>query len=247
MEAWISTTKTILAASLGTMGFLVRTERSFDELSGKSNCVFHIAAKSLDGLIDSSGIKTQFDSGQLLRDQPEHPVLDICYAKQNRDRLLDSVNRGTRIELVKQAGTDRTFYRDGSGTSFPGIHGVSKLLETSDLNLVSALARFGVPVLEVRGPHGARKFYLDAQKRVSTLGREMAGDLMRDWRAKAVHAEHPICYPILGLVNYQRLVKSIQSDTEHVLIRKPNSIRAAIINPNMSGAGFDKMKRHFLG
>ena len=248
MESWTATQKTILAAALGTMGFIVRTERALDERSGKRTRTFHLSATSIDGVLTSNSLKKSYESGEMLTAFPEHPVLDICYAKQNRDRLLDAVNKGDRIQLVKQKGAARTFYQRGQGTSFPGLTAAhTQLLAIKDLNIVAAFARFGVPVLHVEGPQGQRKFYLDALQRLTTPAAELAGDLLKTWRAKELHNEHPFGYAVLGLINYSRLVRSMEAETEHVLIRKPNSQKSAIVDPRTTNKGLDKMRRFFMG
>jgi hypothetical protein len=248
MELWTSTQKTILAAAFGTMGVIVRHERSYDEKTGAAQRTFHLAPSCVQNLVKTNTLKRSYVTGELLREHPEHPILDICYAKQNRDRLLDAVNKGQRIQLVKQKGANRTFYERGEGTSFPGVTPAHQhLLATKDLNIVSAFARFGVPVLKVEGPRGQRKFFLDAFQRLTTPGNEFAGDILKQWRAKELHDEHPFGYAVLGLINYARLVRSMESEVEQVLIRKPNSIKSAIVDPKIKDHGLDKMRRFFLG
>ena len=245
MELWTSTQKTILAAALGTLDVPVRIERSLDERTGKARCDFHLGDVSADGKLNAHSIKTHYENGQLLRDLPEHPVLDIIFAKQNRDRLLDAVNRGERIQFVRQSGTQRTFYRTGGDCSFPGLEGQKSQFRTGDLNLTSALCRFGVPVLHVEGPRGQRRFYFDALARLTTG--ETLGEFCQAWREKRTDKEHPISYPIIGLANYARLVRAADGETEQILIRKPNSTKSAIIDPNTTGAGMDKTRRFFNG
>jgi hypothetical protein len=244
-EFWTSTSKTILAAAIGTLGVPVRTERSLDERTGTARCDFFLGATCIENKVATSTIKSQYESGQLLREDPTHPVLDICYAKQIRDRILDAIKTGARIEFVRQAGTDRTFYRHGGSNSFPGLDGVTAQFRTPDLNLVCGLSRFGAQIRHLDGPSGAHRFYFDADCILSTG--ESLGDFCREWRAKRVPNDHPVSYPIIGLVNYARLVRSSYTDTQQVLIRKPNSSKSAIIDPNTTGAGMDKMQKFFIG
>jgi len=247
MELWTSTQKTILAAAFGTLGVVVRKERALDERTGKTFRRFHLSDSCVENKIRTQSLKTEYESGRLLANHPDHPILDIIYAKQNRDRLLDALEKGRRIQFRKQSGADRTFYISEPGTSFPGVGDRGSLLASSDLNIVAALARFGVPVLEVRGPRGARKFYLDALQRLTTPGKETAAEILRDWRAGEIPAEHPFAYAALGLINYGRLIRGMEKETEQVLIRKPNSEKSAILDPQITGKGLDQMRRFFLG
>lgn len=247
MESWTSTTKTILAAALGTLGVPIRLERMLDERSGKRRRDFHLGYISTDGLVNSNHLKRQYESGELLRESPTHPLLDIIFAKQNKDRLLDAVNKGDQIRLVRQQGTDRTFYQRGGATSFPGACGHGDLIETGDLNVVAAFARFGIPVLNVSGSRGSHLFYLPARQRLSLPGEEMVGEVLKLWRAKNLPTEHPFSYAIKGLLNHGRLVREMDSELEQVLIRKLNSPKSAIVDPNIKGSGMDQARKFFLG
>jgi hypothetical protein len=257
MQDCISTEKTILAAALGTLGFPVQYSRSLDDKSGKQDRRFYIAATSIDGKLRSNGLRMAFEDDSLLRDLSAGVLplteqaaagvhlLDIVYAKANRDRILDAVNKGTRIRFVKQKGAERTFYETGPGTSFPGVAGRPQLMRTADLNLVAALARFGVPVLEVEGVSGSRRFLLDPLQRMTTPLGEFAGDWVRDWRAGKVSEDHPVAYAVLGLVNYRRLIEGMRKEIEQVFIQHPRTRRKAIVDPRITGAGMDKAYKFF--
>jgi len=247
METWTSTTKTILAAALGTLGVPIRLEKMLDERSGKGRRDFFLGPASTDGKYQTGSLKSAFEKGTLLREQTDHPITDIVYAKHSRDRILDAVNRGVRIQLVTQSGSrkTRTFYQHGGATSFPGTEGLKELFSTRDLNLVGALSRFGVPVLQVTGPAGKREFFLDARARL-TSGEEMAA-VVKKWREGEISSEHPFAFAMWGLINYGRLLREMNEETEQVLIRKPGSAKAAYVNPGTTGKGMDKVRSFFLG
>lgn len=252
MEIWASTHKTILAAALGTLGVPIRIEKSLDERTGKQSRVFHLGAESVDGKVSTSSIKSRFESGELFREDPGHPVVDISYAKQNRDRILDAVKTGRRCELVNQKSPKdlaRTFYQTGGNCSFPGVLGVSGVLRTPDLNIVAAFARFGVPVLDVEGPEGNRKFILPAHQRLAGVSpfEGTVLEVWQDWRSGDLADEHPFAYACKGLINYGRLVRELNAEKEQILIRKPKSSKSAIVNPEITGKGMDDVRRFFLG
>ena len=247
METWTSTTKTILAAALGTLGIPIRLEKMLDEKSGTGRRDFFLGQQSFDGKYQTGPLKSQFESGALMRDQPEHPVTDIIWAKHSRDRILDAVNKGTRIELVKQAGsTTRTFYHPGGSSSFPGVQAHGDLFETKDLNQVAAFTRFGIPILTVTGQRGGRTFTLPIQARLSG-SMETVGEVAKAWMNKSLSDEHEFSYAMHGLLNYARLVKEMHSETEHVLIRKPGSRKSAFVDPATTDAGLDKMRKFLIG
>jgi hypothetical protein len=249
MESWLSTSKTILAAALGTLGVPIKLERMLDERSGKTRRDFYLGPASADGRYQTASLRASFERGDLARDQPDHPLVDIVYAKHNRDRLLDALNQGRRIQFVRQRGTmDRTFYQPGEGTSFPGSAGHPDIFETRDLNLVAAFARFGVPVLQASGPQGQRTFHLGARARLLGPG-ETVGELAQKWRAGVFESgsEHPFAFAMWGLINYARLVREMHSETEQVLIRKPGSVKSAYVDPATTNQGMDKVRTFFLG
>ena len=247
METWTSTPKTILAAALGTLGVPIRLEKMLDEKTGTGRRDFFLGPQSLDGKYQTGSIKARFDSGELTRDVPDHPVSDIVWAKHSRDRILDCLNKGTRINLVTQSNSSklRTFYHPGGNGGFPGVRNQGDLLQTRDLNLVAALSRFGIPILNVEG-QGMVNFILPARQHLLGTS-DPVGQIVQTWRAKDLNPEHPFAYAMHGLLNYARLIKEMDNETEQVLIRKPKSSKAAYIDPDTTGRGMDKMRRFFLG
>lgn len=254
MRAAIGTsTKDIrFAAALGTMGVPIELRVTLDEQSGKRTTRFHLALQSVDRadwqtkrLIDG------WRSGRMLARTPEHPFAVIMLAFANRSALLDCVHNGRRLSLQRIAAGVEVWGYAPSDTGLPGRRSVvgGEVIRTGDLKMAAALGTVGLPVVEIEGDAGHRRFYLPrfGPARQGGLPPVDGLRLMLAWREdrESVPWEDPFAQAARGLYNRERLLDAVNREVELVMLRKPRSLRSAIVRADASAEAWDKVKDHF--
>lgn len=244
MEIWTATKNLRVAAAFGTLGVPVRLERMIDERTGKSLTTYYLGKTDALGLLSTKLVKDRYQTGELGREEPGHPLLDALGGMYNRERILDATEKGKFISLVKLRGVNRSVYVEGD-SGFPGTAGHGSVLRTGDLKLVAALARVDVPILGVEGPQGSRRYLLPTLW--NCFGEKTdVGAFVKAYReGKILDAEHPFFYAMGGLKARERLLDALRDETEMVLIRKPGSAKAAFVDPSSTNAAMDKMRTFF--
>lgn len=251
MEIWTATRDTRLASALGTLGVPIRLDSMIDERTGKSQTTFYLGMQSQDGGVfvpNTKALKDRYESKKLEAEEPEHPLLDGLRGMYNWSMILDAVNKGRFIRLARVKGTSRTVYVPGD-SGFPGVEGHGQLLRTGDIKMVAALGVVGVPILRVEGGKGNRRFTLPCVgMRVGDESPRDAGTLMRQYReGEVADPEHPFLYAMKAQFTKERLLDALREEERMILIRKPNSRKAAFVNEGASDAKLDKMLHFFKG
>lgn len=241
----IPTRDTRIAAAFGSLGILCKNEVIYDERSSTTSTTFHLSSTSADGSINTKQLRASLNDETL---GSEHPLVDCLRAIRNRRRLLDFLKDGCCIHLKSIADGTRSYFAEG-GTGLPGVHGQPGVVKTTDLHAVAALAGLGVSLLAVEGSvHGKQKFILSAHGEFCAGARVNAGELLRDFRSGALaqrEPEHPFLYAMMAQHNYCRLKKSVDQEVELILLRKPNSRKAAYISAKASEKAYDRVSKHF--
>jgi len=242
------TRDTRLAAALGTLGVPIEIRKSTDARTGKQLYLFQLGLKSVDGRHNARALKHWIRNGKLEARQPEHEALTALRAMQNRELLLDFQKKGVFLHLAAVPNTCLWQYVQGD-TGLPGQKGAKELIETSDMKLVCALALVGVPLLAMDGGAGNHRYFLPRHGLPRPDGKPPADAvrLMQAWRANrdAMPPDCPFAQGMWGLVNRERLVNALNAEIDSILLRKPRSMKSAIVRADATDDAFDKVKEHF--
>jgi hypothetical protein len=252
MSAFISasTKDTRFAAALGTLGVPVEVKVSLDERTGTRVTRFHLGVSAVDRKDwQSKKLMAAWTSGRLLAEMPAHPFCVCMLGFANRMALLDCANKGARLDHVRIPGTEVYAYRRGD-TGLPGLPAAgAAALRTGDLKLATALATVGLPVVAIDGEPGRLRFTLPryGPARADGLPRVDGLALMEAWRRnkEEIPWEDPFAQVSRALHNRERLLDVIHREVELVMIRKPRSMRSAVVRADATPAAWDAVKRHF--
>jgi hypothetical protein len=242
------TRDTRLAAALGTLSIPIEIRKNRDGKTGKVLYMFHLALRSLCGRHDTCKLKAGIKSGKLEARDPAHEALTALRAMMNRERMLDFQNKGTFLRLAPVPRTALWQYLPGD-TGLPGRAGIKELIETHDLKLVCALGLVGVPLLAMDGQRGAYRYFLPVHGLPREDGQPPADALrlMQAWRHQrdAMPPACPFGQGMWGLVNRERLANALNAEITSILLRKPRSMKSALVREDASDAAFDLVKEHF--
>lgn len=250
MEQRTITRDTRIAAALGTLGIPIQIFKSLDAASGRQVYHFSLALRSACGRHDTRSLKRSIGSGSLEDRFPAHEALTCLRAMQNRTRVLDFQNQGKLIRLAPVPRTRLFQYLPGD-TGLPGTGGQKEILETRDLKMVCALAIVGVPLLSIAGAHGDFTYTLPRHGlRHPESPQEHPADalvLMPAWRAsrETMPEDCPFSQAMWGLVNRERLTNALHAEIQSIILRKPRSMKSAIVREDAADAAFDRVKEHF--
>lgn len=249
MEQWKLTYDTRVAAAFGTLGVPIRISTTIIEATGQKRTTYHLGLTSADGLYKTGAIHQGWKSGKLEHATPDHPFLTCLRALENRRCLLELLHKpGATMRLVPIAATGIWQYTV-PGDELPGIRGHMELFRTYDIKMAAALATVGVPVLAMEEGRGRHTMILPrwGPPRPGGLPPVDAADFATAWRTArlSIPWEEPFAQAARCLHNRERLLDAIHADTPMLLVRKPRSLRSAIISTAATGAAWDKVKEHF--
>lgn len=239
-----------VAVSFGTMGVPMKLRSVLVDKTGERITRFYMALRDLDGKYVTGKIKANFESGKLEKTTPNHPFLTIMRAQHNRMMMVNLIMKGTRCRLVETAAKGIWQYVAGD-EGLPGIAGQKEVFSTMDVKMVAALGLVGLPLLAIEGGEGNRKFFLPrfgmGPMRADGLPRVDAADFATAWRTNKedIPWEEPFAQGMRGLYNRERFLDAINKDVELVMLRKPKSVRAAMMRSDSSLKAWDEMKRFF--
>ncbi len=254
VDIHIPTPDTKLAASLGTMGFILRLRKVLDEKSGTQELTWQIAPNAptrpnlkLHELIRNLRDRT------LEKKDPQHPLLDGLGSCRNRERILGHIHDGREIALGEDESGKRSCYVHSPAVAPPASFG---RYVTRDFRVVCALGRFGFPIVKWTGNPGSYEFTVTARSVLPLLpgdawhlvrGYELLQDAERDAAPcdAALDPDHPFCYAMRTLENHTYLLGIIKSARQKILMRKPRSRKAVFIDEDASDAAYDLAARHF--
>jgi hypothetical protein len=248
LEQWTTTTDTRMAAAFGTIGVPVRLRTTIIERTATRSTRFYIALQSVDGDYKTGAIRSAFESGKLSKTDPAHPFLTILRAFENRRLFLDFQNKGRCCTLVQVPGTEIWQYVPSS-TGLPGLDGHKEIIKTEDIKMLAALGIMGIPCVKLEGGGHNHQYFLPRYGPVRADGIPPVDGLrlLESWRKdkEIIPWSHPFAQAARGLYNRERFLDAINRDTELLILQKPRSQRAAVLDINSTPAAFDAVKEHF--
>lgn len=249
MEQWKLTRDTRVAAAFGTLGVPIRIATTIIEATGQRRTTYHLALCSVDRVYSTPLIDRDWKKGTLEQKDPTHPFLTCLRALENRRQLLELIHKpATTLRLV-QVGTTGIWQYTRPGDALPGVAGHKELFRTSDVKMAAALATVGLAVLAIEPGTGRHTFLLPrwGPPRAANLPPVDAADFATAWRTQrgAIPWEEPFAQAARALYNRERLLDAIHNDTPMLLVRKPRSLRSAVISTEATPAAWDKVKAHF--
>lgn len=254
----LAVTNTKLAAAALALGFRFTCDLIQPAKGGQLVTQFMFRGESLRP--EHAGVTLAdvraWQSGELERTAPMHPVCVMMRANHNYDRLLD-MQHGQPMRLVSVADAQATLYRPGPES--PMFQRLQRCT-TDDLCLAASLAAVGLPVIAIRDSGGGRHVYdlpllgyvvrrADGQQRL-----EDAKALMQRWPTDAdplrlaleeTDPLHPVVMGYDVLHCRTRLRRQIQSTTPLLLIGESAQPRQALVSMDASGRVMDRVTEHF--
>lgn len=108
-----------LAAAFGTIGVPMKTSVQVRADNGKEYVTVFLRPESVtQPNIKTAHLMRLISTGELLKADPEHPLLYALQGIRNRNALGQSINGGTeRVVLITRKGTQRTAYVKESASS----------------------------------------------------------------------------------------------------------------------------------
>jgi hypothetical protein len=244
MEAWLSTLDTREAAAFATLGVETRVISSLHERTGKRVVRFHLAPQSACGTYSTGKLRAALKAGMTGPGEPSHPLAVIMRAFHNREAILAMIHDGRRSTLTPVPGTAIWQYTP-SGDGIPGLDGAPACIRTPDLNLASALATIGLPILAIDGDSRKSRFTIAAFGPPGIDG----ANLTRQWREAPddIPDSHPFSIAARGLRTRSQLRRMVAEAIDSIIISKPNTLTHAIIRADASPKAWQKIARFFGG
>jgi len=244
---WTLTNDRRVAAALGTLRIPIQLRTTFLEKEGTRVTRFLLKLKSDDGKWDTKRIISGFKSGALASKEPAHPFLTQMRAFENRERVLDLALKGTPCRLIPVPNAGGIHQYVPGGDPLPGVKSGMAVIETGDIRMVAALGLEGFPVLKIQGTRGDLIFTLPAFHQRND-GRTIDGvALLRAWRQDkmSVPLFEPFALGAFALHNRERLLDAERKDVELVLVRKPRSLRSALVRADATPTAWDRVAEFF--
>jgi hypothetical protein len=241
-QEWIPTRDRRLAAACGTLGMVVRLSKMVVAASGVRQTRFLLGKKSVCGRHDAQSLLHHWKTGRLVSMKPTHDFVAVMTGMLNRDMLLDCMNKGARLAL-REAHGGRFFVYVAGDMGLPGVRPGQAVIETGDLKMAAALATVGFPLLKLEGGPGRWRFFLPAGLPAAAGRPPVDGvALLRAWREspQALDGESPFALAAWGMHNRERLLDAEKAEVDLVLLRKPASVKSALLRDDATGKAWDK-------
>lgn len=247
MEIWSPPERnTQNAACFAALGFPIRLEKQIDASDGRTFAVFFIGSQTAPGFpsLKLSDVRKQY-AGNMEEITPKHPLLMAMRAMHNFNKLVDWLKTGTQHRLKPVAGGEAMIYEAGQAHPKPAV-----VIETGDIDAAAALATIGVPVVGIEGYGNQHKFTLAAEgltmnHRLHTYTTD-AALLLRELReGNLADFDDDFMAGYNARKAHRLLLGHIKSARASVLIRKPGTLKRAVVMENASGDTMDKVRNHF--
>lgn len=248
------------AVALATFGFPYRLERLRDEPTGETaSCLWHIEPEPIlyskshpdepMPALRAQTVLRQLKAGTLQQLDPGHPIIDVLEALNIYERIRTYMERATpfRIAITSQG---RATLIEGPE---PAADNNRAAVRTDSLELATAMARLGVPLLGCIGQAPYRQIILAAQG--YDLGvcpvntKELAGSI-NDGTLQIVHPDNPALWAITGLRNRKAMRAQMKRDAIPMLLRNPRSLswerrhKSVIIPGTATGQEIDRARQN---
>ena len=256
--AYTRTTNVDTAAALSVLGIEIKIDSSVDRISGKAWKTILIGMDSVDyqaiGAKPDTEDETPLPShntklilgllrnGELQKQDPTHPALDVLRACIAADSLREWIRSGEDHSLVKVAGCDR--WKLIKSPIPPALKTAPALFGTRDLKMAAALTCLGFPILRLEGTAPSVLFCF-GQGMAQPPG--LASDLAQAVRTRRLQEEtpeHPLLWMLQGLINRDAIGDMMTKRAPLILIRAPNTGRASLVSQNANGTTMDRVRRH---
>lgn len=253
-----STTNRPIAAAFAGLGFrVVINETEIIELKQWKNLRFEVSDTSLTNprLPSREDLFRGWKEGTLEKLDNDHPFLCGIWAGYNMEKLMKMQDTGESFRLVLTPGSP--LYRYESGEENPRLKLAAVRHATVDLPLAAAVGLAGLPVTNIDGEPGRRRYMFPDE----TLEHLIVADAAQlvpviqffpriaqgkpSLQLGITHPQHPVVHGYNGAYAYGVLLRELRSLKKRLLIKDPFSDRRALVPENPSAALEDEMRQHF--
>jgi hypothetical protein len=239
-------------AALATLGFRITAEQLHDDLTATSRTVFHHSPITCDprrsALPHAKPLIRLFLSGDMERLDPEHPFLDALAAIANFEALEAWRLKGTTACLAADAIPNGMAPLSARRSRLiPGLPPKSKdYVDVSSAANAAALARLGIPVLDIIG--GTTPTY-----RMAAIGESLnhlppfhTASLIQQAKDGALPWDHPFLTARQAVLNFVQLLQVCHDARDHTVItwRNKHDRRQATLLSSASSKARDIAHRH---
>ncbi|GEM_PF-1896383 len=247
-----------IAATFSGLGFRVTiNETEIVELDNWKNLRFEVSDKSLlhPQLPSRDDLYRGWKEGTLNKLDPDHPFLCGFAACHNFEQIMHMQATATSYRLQRAAGSP--LYRYEVGIEDSRLQLAPALHATVDLPLAAAVAVAGLPVINIDGNPGRRRYlfpdmtleYLDNPTAAALL--PVAQFFPRIYPRKPnlqlglTHPQHPVVQGYNAAYHYASILGQLKQINKRLLIKDPFSNRRALIPENPSAKLENEVRDHF--
>lgn len=253
-----STNNHKLAAAYAGLGFrVVINETEIIELNQWRNLRFEVSDTSLTNpkLPHRDDLYRGWKERTLEKMDSDHPFLCGIHAGHNMECLMKKQATGLSLALKLIPGSP--LYRYETGVEDPRLTLAPVQHATIDLPLAAAVGLGGLPVIDIDGEPGRRRYLFPGLTHSSLLNpackieHPVSSFFVRSTPGKPnlalglTHPQHPVVHGYNGAYAYGVLLGKLKALKKRLLVKDPYSDRRAIVPENPSHALEDEMRRHF--
>lgn len=252
-----STNNHKIAAAFAGLGFRVDlSETEIIELDSWRNLRFEVKETSLihPKLPHRDDLYRGWMEGTLAQLDNDHPFLCGYWACHNMEALMKMQASGQSFALHLVQGSPLYHYQPGPED--PRLKLAPVQHATVDLPLAAAVGLAGLPVIDLDGPPGRRRYLMPdlthtSLRPSSPPSLPPAAFFPRIERGKPnlrlglAHPTHPVVLGYNGAYAYGILRRKLHELKRRLLIKAPDSDRRALIPLNPSKDLEDEVRQHF--
>lgn len=250
---FIQTENIDLAAAFRVLGFMIKSDKCSEELSGRGWTKMLIGAVNVPSLafckvgkLSASVIKRALADpvNPLWLADPSHPMVEVLAVYHNRQAILDAMHKGTAIRLNESHTLER-------GEESSAIKNAPAMVSTGDISIAAALTRMGFPLARIQGtPPQCKLFMADPAQRAAQLVR-----LCRECALDEQNPEHVRFGQLLTALEVRDAVRDYVTKREQrILLINPRRRHAvnpltspsALIPASASNKTLDQVRKHIL-
>ena len=254
---WSTKNRPIAAAYAG-LGFRVVTnETEIIELDQWKNLRFEVSETSLTNphLPHRDDLFRGWKESTLEKLDNDHPFLCGIWAGHNMEKLMKMQDTGESFRLLLEPGSP--LYRYERGEEDPRLKLATVRHATVDLPLAAAVSLAGLPVINIDGEPGRRRYLFPDTTHEHLIAADAAALVpviqffpritpgKPSLQLGLTHPQHPIVLGYNGSHAYGVLLGKLKTLKRRLLVKDPYSDRRAIVPENPSHAFEDEMRLHF--
>ena len=247
-----------IAAAFAGLGFrVVINETEIIELKSLKNLRFEVSDTSLTNpkLPSRDDLYRGWNEGTLEQIDNDHPFLCGFWAARNMEALMKSQDTNQKLRLVLSPGSP--LWRYEPGEEDPRLALAPVRHATIDLPLAAAVGLAGLPVTNIDGEPGSRRYMFPDLTRADllALNAEVAIPVAQffprissgkpNLQLGLTHPQHPIVQGYNGSYAYGTLLHELKAVKKRLLIKDPYSDRRVLAPENPSSAFEEEMRQHF--